>query len=93
MVHSLPDVTISATATALSATSVKANWVQVQGQALSGAARVGDSLISTTRGALMASTGDSQFFPPSGNSNAYDLSTIYIIGTASDKAAVVYNVT
>jgi len=93
MVHSLPDVTISATATALSATSIKANWVQIQGQSLSGAARVGDSQISTVRGAILGSTGDAQFFPAAGNSNAYDLSTIYIIGTASDKAAVIYNVT
>lgn len=93
MVHSLPDVTISATATALSATSVKANWVQIQGQSLSGTARVGDSLVSATRGGILASTGDSQFFPAAGNANSYDLSTIYIIGTASDKAAVIYNVT
>lgn len=93
MVHSLADVTISATPTALSNTSVKANWVQFQGQSLSGAARVGDSLISTSRGAIVQSTGDSQFFPPVGNTNSYDLSTIYIVGTASDKMAVVYNVT
>ncbi len=93
MVHSLADVTISTTATALSNTSVKANWVQIQGQGLSGAARIGDSLITTSRGAILASTGDSQFFPPVGNSNSYDLSTIFILGTANDKAAVIYNVT
>lgn len=93
MVHSLEDVTIAATATALSSTSVKANWVQIQGQSLSGVARIGDSLISTSRGAILQSTGDAQFLPPVGNTNSYDLSTIYIIGTASDKAAVIYNVT
>jgi len=88
---SLADVTISATATKLSATSIKANWVLIYGQALAGAARVGDSSISTTRGGIIPSTNTSLLLPSVGNTNSYDLSAIYILGTANDKAAVIYN--
>ena len=91
MIHQLSSVVLSTSATPLSATSVRANWVQVQGSALSGAARIGDSTISSTKGAILSSTGDSQFFPPLGNANAYDLSSIYVLGTASDTLAVTYN--
>ena len=90
-IHSLASVVLSTTATPLSATSVRANWVQVQGSALTGAARVGDSTVSSTKGAILSSTGDSQFFPALGNANAYDLSAIYVLGTASDTLAVTYN--
>ena len=90
-VHSLASVVLGATAAPLSATSIRANWVQVQGSALTGAARIGDSTVSSTKGAILSSTGDSQFFPPLGNANAYDLSSIYVLGTASDTLAVTYN--
>ena len=91
MVHSLPDITLSTTATAISATSVKCVWVQVQGSNLTGQARVGDSQISTTRGAVMMSSGDAQFYPAQGNANSYDLSTIYVLGTNGDKVSVIYD--
>ena len=91
MVNTLADVTITATATALSATSIRANWVQIQGKTITAAARVGDSLISSTRGAMIPSANSILLFPSVGNTNCYDLSTIYIIGTANDVAAVCYN--
>jgi len=89
-VNTLADKTITASAVALSTTSIKANWVILSGQSLAGAARVGDSLISTTRGAIIPSTGSVVTFPPMGNSNSYDLSTLYVIGTANDKLAICY---
>ncbi len=90
-VHSLPDQTLTASAVALSATSIKACWLQVQGVTLTGAARVGDSLITSSRGAKMLSAGDSQFFPTQGNANAYDLSTIYVLGTPGDTVSILYD--
>ena len=90
-VHSLATVSLTTSAAALSSTSIKANWVQIQGSSLTGAARVGDSTITSSKGAIISSTGDSQFFPALGNANAYDLSSIYVLGTASDTLAVTYN--
>jgi hypothetical protein len=91
MIHTLDDVTLSATATALSATSIKATWVQVQGVTITGTARIGDSNITSTRGATILSAGGSQFLPSHGNANMYDLSTIYVLGTLNDKVSVLYN--
>ncbi len=90
-IQTLADVTITATAAKLSATSVKANWVLVYGQSLAGAARIGDSNVSTTRGGIIAATNGSLLLPSVGNTNCYDLSAIYIVGTANDKAAIIYN--
>ena len=91
MVNTLADVTLSTTATALSATSIRAAWVQIQGVTLTGQARVGDSKITTTRGGVLVAAGDAQFFPTQGNANAYDLSTIFVLGTNGDKVAVLYD--
>lgn len=90
-VNSIADVTLTATATALSTTSKKAAWVQVQAKTLTGQARIGDSLISTSRGGIINATGDYQFMPTQGNANAYDLSTIYVLGTPGDILAVLYD--
>ena len=89
--HSIADVTLTATATALSSTSVRCAWVQVQAKSLSAAARIGDSLISTSRGGIINQTGDYQFAPTLGNANAYDLSSIYVLGTQGDTVAVLYD--
>jgi hypothetical protein len=93
MIHTLADVTVSATATAISATSIRANWVLMQGVTISATARIGDSSITTTRGATMGAAKDAVSFPPCGNTNVYDLSTIYVLGTASDKISVLYGTT
>ena len=95
MVHSLPDVTgVTGTLVVLSATSQKANWVSIQANGTpTGAARVGDSSISSTRGGIIPATAAAYwFFPTAGNSNQYDLSNIYILATTGDKFAVIYNV-
>ena len=91
MIHTLPDITASGAATALSTTSQKANWVSIQGKQVATTARTGDSLITSTRGILI--TGSGFFFAPTaGNSNQYDLRDIYTLGTAGDVFAVGYNV-
>lgn len=90
MVNTIADVVLTTTATKLSSTSVRANWVLLSGKALAGAARVGDSSISTSRGGVIPTTSSTLLFPPSGNTNAYDLSTIYALGTANDTLAVCY---
>lgn len=91
MVHALATVTLTATATQLSTTSKKATWVQITGSSLSGTARIGDSTLTSTTGATLAATGDTQFFPAHGNANAYDLSAIYVLGTPGDTLQVTYN--
>jgi len=92
MVHSLADITNNGTATALSTTSQKANWVSIQGKTVATTARVGDSLISSSRGALITGTNGYFFWPTGGNSNQYDLKDIYILGTNNDVFTVLYNV-
>ncbi len=91
MIHSLPDITASGSATALSTTSQKANWVSIQGKQVATTARTGDKNISATQGALI--TGSGYFFAPTAsNTNQYDLRDIYTLGTAGDVFSVVYNV-
>lgn len=89
--HTLADVTIATTRAALSATSVKANWIILGGITVASASiRVGDVNVTTTRGAAIAAAG-SLIFPPAGNSNIYDLSEIYVVGTSNDKLSVLYS--
>jgi hypothetical protein len=92
MVHSLADITNTGVATPLQTTSQKANWVSVQGKTVATTARVGDSLISSTRGALITGTNGYFFWPTAGNTNQYDLKDIYIFGTNGDVFSVIYNV-
>ena len=90
--HTLPDKTLTAAAVALSpGVSIRASWVQVQANSFSGVARIGDSTITSARGAIITSGGDSQFGPTLGNANAYDLSDIYILGPPGDTISLLYN--
>jgi hypothetical protein len=89
--QSLPDKTLTALPVALSATSKKAAWVQVQANSLAGAARIGDRNITASRGGIIASGGDYQFSPTLGNANAYDLSDIYVLGTPGDTIAILFD--
>lgn len=91
MIHTLADVTVTATPTALSATSVRAAWVQIQAISISAEIRIGDQNITTTRGSKLLSALDAQFFPALGVCNSYDLSTIYIVGTQNDTVSVLYD--
>jgi hypothetical protein len=92
MVHSLGDITSTGALAALSQTSIRAVWVQIQSKTGNSAsnARVGDSLITSTRGAILV-PGTAQFFPTCGNANTYDLSTIYILGQSNDVFEVIYH--
>lgn len=93
MVKTIADVTATTgTPVALSATSVKACWVQIQSASGNASARVGDSAITSSRGGLLAAGGDYQFIPTAGNANLYDLSAIYILGTTGNTFPVVYGV-
>lgn len=92
MVHSLPDITSTGALAALSTTSVRAVWVQIQSSISNSAsnARVGDGSITASRGAIL-SPGGAQFFPTCGNANTYDLSTIFILGQNNDVFEVIYH--
>lgn len=94
MVHTLADKTISATASALSSTSVAAAWVNIQASKAAGntaVVRVGDLSVSTSRGGIVATTiGSSLLLPSCGNANVYNLNEIYVIGTAGDTVAISY---
>lgn len=92
MVHSLPDVTSTGVLAVLSNTSVRACWVQIQSNSANNAAgaRVGDSVISSTRGAILL-PGGSQFYPPCANANSYDLSTIFLLANNADVFEIIYH--
>ena len=91
MVHSLPDQTLTSSPVALSATSIRACWVQVQPITFTGNIRMGDNLITATRGALVSNSGY-QFYPTQANANAYDLSTIYVLSSVpGDTIAILYD--
>lgn len=96
MVHVLADVTIAATNTpqALSATSIKAAWVQVFSKTGNNtSSRIGDSTTASGKGApIIPSTSNNTpfYFPPCANTNTYDLSAIYINGTQNDVYYVIY---
>lgn len=88
---SLPDVTLTSTATALSATSIKAAWVQIQPLTFTGNIRTGDRNITSTRGAVVSNSGY-QFMPTQGNANAYNLNDIYILSSVpGDTVAILYD--
>ena len=86
----LPDVTLTASAAPLSATSIRAAWVQIQAKTVAGTVRlgIGSAAISATEGGILSG---SQFFPTQGNSHPYDLSQIYgLSSTPGDTVAVMY---
>ena len=96
MVHVLADVTIAATNTPqqLSATAIRASWVQVFSKTGNNtSSRIGDSLTTSSRGApIIPSTSNNTpfYFPPCASTNTYDLSAIYINGTQNDVYWVIY---
>ena len=94
MVNTIADVTVAATRAALSSTSVRAAWVNIQASKSGGnsaVVRVGDVNVTTARGGIVpVAIGSSLLLPPCGNANAYDLNGIYVIGTANDTISVIY---
>lgn len=93
MVHSLADIAGNSANQRLSATSVPCNWWQVQASGTQTSdIRVGDSLISSTRGAIIfAGSNGAQFAPPAGNTNCYNLNDVFVLVQTGDKVAVVYS--
>lgn len=89
--QTLPDKVLTAAPVALSTTSKKAAWVQVQANSFSGVARIGDRNITSSRGGIISSGGDYQFSPTLGNANGYDLSDIYVLGTPGDTVAILFD--
>jgi hypothetical protein len=91
MVHNIADITPNGTATALSSSHTKANWVIVSSPAANGAAvRVGDSTTSATSGAI-AEKGASITLWPIADDLYLDLALIFVFTAAgSDKAGVLY---
>jgi hypothetical protein len=91
MVHNIADITPNGTATALSSSHTKANWVIVSSPAANGAAvRVGDSTTSASSGAI-AEKGASITLWPIGDDLYLDLALIFVFAASgSDKAGVLY---
>ncbi len=76
-------VTTAGTPEALSATSVKCNWILMQPLAANtGATYVGASTVTATRGVRML-VGDSDVVWPMSSFACYDLNSIYIDGATS----------
>ncbi len=92
-IYSLPDITLAGfdTPTPLSVTSQPCIWFQASVITASAAdLRIGDNLISATRGAPMPG---GQFAPPiSEIANMYDLANEYVVGTIGDTVAVIYGI-
>lgn len=92
MVHTLADIAGDGTTHQLTTDdSIKACWVQFQVTGASGVtARVGDSLVTTSRGAKILD-GGFQFMPTAGNANSYNLSNLYYNVGSGDTLTVTYD--
>lgn len=90
-IHTL-QVTLGASATPLTTTDTFARWVVIQNNAAN-SMRVGDSTVTSTKGILLASgsPGGSVTLPEEHTpSTTYDLSQIYILGTNTQLADVLW---
>jgi hypothetical protein len=91
--HSVADVTMTGSAVQLSTTVQLVKWFTVTGVTISSAAaRLGDSAVTTTRGIPIAANGVFTSPAIATESEVYDLSQVYAIGTNNDKLSVVYGV-
>lgn len=96
MVHSLADFTGTGAAVALSATSVRCNWIQftipiTQSTGVTtnaSAVRVGDKTVSATRGTAVTTSG--MLFPPISDGVYLDLSQVFAFIASNDKLQVTY---
>ena len=93
MVHTLADVTIASTGVsqALQTTSKNVSWVRIQSPTGNTTGRVGDSNTTSTRGYILLAATE-LFLPPCGNTANYDLSQIFINGTATQSFPVTYGI-
>lgn len=89
-VYSIADITPGGSTVALASSNTKASWVQLVAPSTnSGTIRVGGSTTDSTHGIAMA-PGGGMFFNTLGNSVPYDLQSIYVYGTSTDKVSVAY---
>lgn len=93
MVHTTADVTITTTGVsqAIQATSKNVTWVYIQSPTGNASARVGDSTTTSSRGYILTAT-NACYLPPCGVAAPYDLSQIFINGTATQSFAITYGV-
>jgi hypothetical protein len=90
MVHNIGDITPGGTATQLKSTRTPANWLLVTAPAAnSGSLRLGDSTTGAATG-IEVIKGTTTLFPAISDDAYMDLSMIYLYGTSSDKASIVY---
>ena len=92
LIGTIADITGDASAHKVSATSLGATWIQFDcPSGNSGTAiRIGDSNVSSSRGALCAA-GKTVIFPVVNRPPyRYDLSTIYYLAANNDKLTVTY---
>lgn len=90
--HSLPDITLtSSAATPLTAALAAANWIQITLISSTSGIRIGDSLVSASRG-IPVVDGGGQFLPQNEADVAsrYDMSQVFVAGTSGDVLAVNY---
>ena len=87
--YTIADITPGGFATPLSATSVKAVWINLFASGTT--IRVGDSSVSATRGVPVSTTGSPTQIPRCDfNQGGYDLSKVYVFGTGGDKVSITY---
>lgn len=90
MLHTIADITPAGTATQLTSTPTRASWVIISAPtANAGDLRAGDSATAAGVGVAVPK-GTSITFPTIGDTESLDLSGIYVYGTSTDKATVVY---
>ena len=92
-IFTLPDVTLTGGVDSVVSSSQPCRWYQIEAISLSAAARIGDSNVGASRGALL-SPGGVHFSPPvtdqatpGGN---YDLADVRVQGTGGDTVGVIY---
>ena len=81
-------VTIGASATQVSASSLNCKWVVFQDNTAADSMRIGDANVSTTRGVKLVA-GASFFIPTKPEPGAINLQNFYVAGTNGDVLDVV----
>ena len=92
MIHNIADVTPGGSTVALKATRTPANWLIVSAPTGNAAdIRVGDSTTGTGSGVIVKA-GTSLILPAISDDNYLDLAQVYLYGSTTDKAYLVYGV-
>ncbi len=85
-------VTLAATATPISATSINARWVYIESETGNADVKVGGSTITTTDYGMIVTAGPAtaKVMAPADGNLCIGLNTTYLLGTASQKVHVLY---